>query len=405
MSISLQKYVDIQSRFPTLSTTARTLGGLVFTNSSMIEGADVKYKTAFDKGEAVELDLTSVGECFGISTQENPTPEYEFALRYYSYISPTGHIPCALKFAKVLPTGADGALEKPEVSFTRIDETNNAFGSFTFLDTADKQWKSTELKGVATMNGGKDTRYLFVVNHIRGEQTVEEVIQDKSFFFNDVKGTCYISGADAYSAYMPMSIFASTDYEKGDEAPCHMFKQFGYEDPSVKTNSEYEAFKGANINFYGQSQSNGMRLSFYQRGFNTDGTNTAIYCNEVWFKSACESKLIHFFLQSERVPANDEGVALVSATVNTVCSLATNNNSFTAKTVGADSESSIRTLIARCGGTTGEADQVLKGIENVGYYVFAYLDGSGSEYYIHYYVFYGTSDSVRYIKGDDVLVH
>ena len=45
-------------------------------------------------------------------------------------------------------------------------------------------------------------------------------------------------------------------------------------------------------------------------------------------------------------------------------------------------------------------------VERVGYAVYGYYtyDESKGEYYIHYFIFYGTADSVRYIKGDDILI-
>lgn len=446
MSISIKKFVDIRSSLPEGAANARSYGGLVFTASEMMSTASRKEE--YDGGAAVGLSLAEVQECFGATSVE-----FEFATKYYGYSSPSGNTPSLLKFAKVLnkeieftpyaehtayavgdyvysdfthykcissvsaeentgwnvvahaftATEETTALESAKAALTRINEESNDFGSFTFLSTTAKTFTNEELVAAAAVNSGFGNRYLMVVDSIRGSKTADAVAAEEAEF-SDADGTCFVCGADACSGRMPMAIFAATDFV-GGSVTNPMFKQFADEKPTVKNDDEYEKFKKAHVNFYGRTQSNGATIDFYQHGYNTDGTDTAVYCNEIWFKSTCESRLINLLLSNERVPANDTGVALVRSTVSEVCDSAVINGAFMAKTVGKTSASAIRNIIGAAGGDATDADAVVDGIEGTGYSVFAILKtNDAGEYIISYWVFFGTADSIRFIKGNDIGV-
>lgn len=292
--------------------------------------------------------------------------------------------------------------ESANAAFTRVREKTNMFGSFTFLDTATKTFGVYELVEVSTANSGLAAKFLFVVNDKRGSQDADAVVEKKLLMAGS-EGTVFVSGATASSGYMPMAIFGSTDYENGT-VNVQMFKQFPGELPTVKDDSEYEKFKAANINFYGRTQANGSTIDFYQRGFNTNGDDTAVFCNEAWFKSSCATRIMEMFLANERVPANKDGVDMVVYEVFGVCQTARSNGMFMSKEVSNSDARKIKMLVAQNGGTNENAETILGEVETVGYSIWAFLTESGGEYQIHYYVFYGTADSIRFVKGDDILI-
>ena len=471
MAISQKQYIEVNSRFPERISMERNLGGLVFTRSEPLSSAykkDAKDPTvnnlirSYNDGNLVAMDLQNIATIFGGASESDPgSQEYQFAVRYYSYSSPSGQTPSTLKFVKMLadnyspyrvnvgykqdayvfdetdskvyrvesaidaaenttdisaimgklvevdtPTGIVKNYEAPDVALDRVDKNDNSFGSFVVLGV----FTEDQIKKVCGTNSGYGTRYLcsVAIANPYGTTPAATIVKTKKDVSgaDGTAGTVVVQGDSLLSAAMPMSIFAATDYDAGDEAPCHMFKQFANETPTVFDDTTYAALTKEYINFYGQTQSNGKKISFYQRGFNSDGTDTAIYCNEVWFKSRCITRLMDMFIGNERVPANSEGVAMVRYRVSEVCDKATSNGSFMPKTPRGDEVLQIRNLVKANGGTTEEADEIVSGIENVGYGIFAFLDSqSNGEYFIHYYVFYGTADSVRFVKGDDVMVH
>lgn len=444
MAISITKYVDSSTTFPTATSTGRAFGGLVITGSKNVQpqtpvdeqgnpippGSDtpaanaamVRLYNSLIGGAAEQMSLDEIGVLFTVNSTE-----YKFAERYYNYMSPSGRVASKLTMALFRPAGFE--TETPLQAYERLRNETNMFGSFTFIslgggDSSDAEVTGDgleELRAVAKENGlsaNLDTRFLFVVNDVRGAQSATEVVSKvtgENAVFDSVKGTCFVSGHDEASACMPMAILAATDYIDG-EVVNYMFKQFDGETPTVKDDATYTAFNKANINFYGRTQTNGQTLDFYQRGFNSDGVDTAVYCNEMWFKSTCETALMGLLLGSERIGANNYGVDMVRSTVIEQCSKGVNNGMFSPKDIATSEVRKLRSLIVNIGGTNEDVENIVAGINTVGYSVYAYLAyvspendtkeqlSATGEYIIHYYVFYGTADSIRHIKGDDILI-
>lgn len=439
MAINLRNYVDITTVFPDADVAARAFGGLVLTAKDMIpppsDASDQskhlrELYAAYNEGKVVYLSLNECSILFNKGVYNSATDtwttpadeEYAFATGYYGYMSPSGRFASRLAFCKILKK-ADDTYETPLDAFKRADMQPNiaGFGSVTCLSASQEGGSSDSsdgdaglqlLKDLADYNQGDDMRckYLIVVNNARGEQSAETVANNAKEF-KDYKNVCFVSGCDGASGYMPMSIFGSTDYNDG-QVVNFMFKQFPGEKPTVLDDDTYTKFNEANVNFYGRTQTNGQTLDFYQRGFNTDGVDTAICCNEIWFKAACESALIQVLMGRERIPANDVGVAIVNNTVTEQCLKAVANGAFMPKATTASDVRFIAEMIQGIGGSFDDAERIATNIGINGYSVYATLRkgqvegvmGSQAEYYVVYYVFYGTADSIRYIKGTDVLI-
>lgn len=424
MAINIKKYVDISTTFPSADVAGRSFGGLVFTATEMLpdKGQLPEYKEAYETyndGGVCFLTLSEVGALFGAGlwnseTQKwdvEPSEEYLFATGYYGYVSPSGRFASRMCFSKVL----NG--ERPIDAFKRVNATTNLFGSFTFLSLSGGGESSviaedvdiSLLVEVAEYNQTLDTKYLFVVNRVRGELPASNVTQECRLF-KDISGTCYVSGKTAVSAYMPMAILASTDYSAG-QVVNFMFKQFSTEEPTVFDDDTYKKFNLNLVNFFGRTQTNGQTVDFYQRGFNTNGTDTAIYCNELWFKSICETALIDLEVSRERISADPLGVDLVKLEVVDCCSNAIRNGMFMQKELVASDLRSIREIIINSGGSETDVGSIEADVSTKGYSVYAFLKTIADEALsgvkeksIVYYVFYGTADSVRYIKGNDILL-
>lgn len=412
MAISINKIIDISTKFPSVPPTGRSFGGLVFTATPMntTENVDLSLiKADYDANKVVEMSLSEIYALFGENSEE-----YKFANGYYGYLSPSGRFASALKFAKM------GATETPRAAFERVRGETNMFGSFTFLSVGGTHDSSSDypdasieqLVAVAQDNEKLDSRYLFVVNYqwdgLTSQKEAVKAARAQFGYPNNepIQGTAFVAGGTSYFAYMPMAIFAATDYAEG-EVTNHMFKQFTGEHATVKDDATYAEFNALQINFYGQTQTNGATINFYQRGFNTDGTDTAIYCNEIWFKSGCETSLMNILLGRERLSADDDGVSTVVNEVYSVCGQAVANGAFMPKTVSTEDQKSILQYIAKAGGTNTQGQDIISSLARVGYAVFGYLappTQTTPEYYIRYTVFYGTADSIRFIKGDDILV-
>lgn len=464
MAINSRKYVDISTTFPSAGTRERALGGLVFTTDEMtlkpaedtggsavgaaeplmldgrpasyVAGAyqctdnvnwewdsttgmykavvsnktvyppnahQIKMRMQYYNGDVLGISLDAIATVFGLQSKV-----YKFALGYYSYISPSGRYASQLKLYKVTE-------ESLVQAFLNANNKTNNFGSFTFLapdsqegssDDSSADWNMTAYVEVANANARLDTKYLFVVNDIDKNSMMTDVER-----FYTIRGVCFLHGSSDVSAYMPMAILGSTDYANG-QVVSFMFKQFGTETPSVESDEDYVEFNAARINFYGYTQTNGQTLAFYQRGFNTDGQDTAVYCNELWFKAACETALLTMISSRERLPANALGIDLVKLEIAQVGSQATTNGAFMQKVADATDLRQIREIVIGSDGDETDVNDIVSDLSATGFSTYAYLSqlndpeitGPQSEPIIAYYVFYGTADSVRFIKGNNILL-
>ena len=398
MAISITKYVDVNSAFPAGVSDIGSFGGLVLSGSAGNFAEDSDYLN----GKMVALSLAEVAEAFG-----GDSDEYKFAARYYGYISPSGEMPTALQFFYV----RDG--EDKSEAINRAMGASTMFGSLTFLSVSSDESSAGDddiesyVDAAATV-AGYGGKFLFVVNYVKGEDESAADVAEKKKLFDGVKGCCFIAGSDAASACMPMAIFAATDFENG-QVSAYMFRQFPGATPSVMTDADYETYKAANVNFYGRVQTNGQTIDFFQRGFCTDGVDLGSYCNEAWFRAKCEQALMGLLVSNNIVPATDEGVELVKSTVRAQCRSAISNGMFQRKQV-VDEDGSIKSLIMKnLGGTLDDYNTLVDDVQLTGYYIFAALSQVdagilGSEYVVRYYVFYGTAEGVRFIKGTDMML-
>jgi len=467
MAINSKNFVDISTTFPKAGATNRAFGGMVFTPNGLsgisvdanglptpkdengepypkeaetyvikvgnesypfvwdeekgyvatdgdsnyypANAFEISIWIAYEKGNPIGLSLDDALTYFGMNSKE-----YEFAAGYYSFTSPTGRFPSKLKFKK---QDANKTLLE---NFTDLDKATNQFGAFTFLAPDDSSSSTAnvdddylaQLLKVAVYNHSLDTKYLFVVNQ-KAQSGATDYLSaiTNCGKFSKVSGTCFVYGATDVSAYMPMAILASTDYANG-QVVNFMFKQFANEEPTVQDQNVYSAFNQGLVNFYGQTQTNGQTLDFFQRGFNTNGTDTASYCNEMWFKAECETALLNLLISNERIPADQNGVASVKIAVADVCSVASRNGSFMQKEASQADRKTVREIVNLSGGEELEVDGIIVDVGTKGYSIYAYLSemadadklGKTSEKIIVYYVFYGTADSIRFIKGNDILL-
>ena len=414
MAINLKKYVDISTIFPGNNSGERGFGGLIFTKSEPIAplSSSVAYNTYQATGFAY-MSLTDVQEIFG-----KTSVEYKAAEKYYDYVSPSGRFASKLAFMKYGDSKAPTAVD----ALTKADQMPNisGFGSVLFIDqdTVSDFGVSTasgaesipdelqELVSVATYNNDiLANKYLIVIARTFDATEVANYSIEREVF-KDIPGVCYVVGEDVTSGVMPQAILGAIDFVNG-QTTNFMFKMFDKEVPAITDSNLYDSLTASLINFYGQTQTNGQTLAFYQRGYNTDGTDTALFCNEMWFKSACEMELLDLLTNTERIPANSLGVDMVKLAVVDVCSDAVNNASFMPKVADRSAMKTIRQIVTVSDGGEEAVSSIAADLETKGYSVYAYLaepKSASTEQYIAYYVFYGTADSIRFIEGNNVLI-
>lgn len=385
MAISQTKYIDISSSIIQAAIGNRDLSGLVISSGASVTSMSPKtdIQTEYESGGVITLTLDGVLRTFGATS-----PEYKFAQKYFSYVSPTGRSPRALNFKKILDE-----MTPAEALEAALGKTAN-FGSFTFLDT-ENTYSLAELKEAYIINNGLNFRFLAVhsekfsaiATHVTNAGTLGE-IQSCHFCISN----------DFYGAAIPMAIAASINYSNTGSAVCFMYKQFPGEIPTVTDTDNFETLTEANINFYGQTQVNGQQLSFYQKGINLDGTDTSVYMNEVWFKSQVITNFFNLMTEVERIPANYVGESMImSSVVLPVVATALSNGVIMVGKALTDQQ---KAIVFQYTNDPTAADTVT----NEGYWSTISIENDGGEYKAFYRIIYAGADSVRFVDGTHNIV-
>ncbi len=118
---------------------------------------------------------------------------------------------------------------------------------------------------------------------------------------------------DEYPEMPTMIQLAATDYSKRNATSNFMFKSFQLT-PSVTDTTVSNNLDLLRVNYYGQTQINGVLRSFYQRGV-LMGASTApvdqnVFGNEQWLKDYLTTLWLNALLSLPRIPANDDGRAI-----------------------------------------------------------------------------------------------
>lgn len=291
--------------------------------------------------------------------------------------------------------------ESPADALSRVNSLSNNFGSFAILagDITEASWTNTDLNALLTQNAGYNYKYLASMPILPLGGNFEDTSNEIAFVtaVGTQNGASANRGKDGTCAAIPMAIFGAIDYNGVGTAPNFMFKQISGETPTVFSDQVADTLDGIRVNYYGQTQSNGQPLAFYQRGFNLDGEDTAVYCNEVWLKSHISTAIFNLLLATERVPANTDGEAMVYTTIAGAAQQAITNGTIQpGKTLTPAQRSMVYQL-------TGDSEAYMK-VQNAGFWLDVVIEENGNDYKAVYKLVYGKGDSIRKVEGTDILM-
>lgn len=430
MAIPMKRYVSIQSGTDSSVVGSRALGGLVFCTENMKSSADASIKSTYNAGTPIKMSMESIASLF-----DDDTDVYKFAQKYFSYISPSGTTPDGLTVVKMQNA------EDPDEALARVDGLTNDFGSFTFLGVtvsfAPSAWSAThayvvgdvvtnsgssyycisahtssaafatdsakwmrvsatytasKLAEVAEQNAGYNYRYLFCISFDAVHPTTLATA------IGSYNGTAYVIGDDPIcGSYMLMAVAAATDYDATNSTTVFMYKQFSGETATIYSETTADSMDAKYINYYGRTQTNGKTIDFLQRGFMSNGDDIACYCNEIWLKSRIATDIINLLTSIEKIPANEDGAAMIFG----ICSAAATD----AITNG--------TILVGKPLDQGQIFQILqltndpKAVDRIneqGYWLNVVIVKDGNEYKAKYRLVYSKGDAIRKVEGTHNLI-
>lgn len=300
-------------------------------------------------------------------------------------------------------TGAilcNGALaESLTTTLSNSVQGSNNFGSFTFLlsDT----FSTTQNVEIATWNATQNIMFQYMVPVTAANASA----QSAALLSYPGCAMTLTPLSTEYPEMIPMIILAATDYTSVNGTQNYMFQQFTVT-PSVLNNADADTYDALRVNYYGQTQTAGQYLAFYQRGQLT-GTGTAptdqnVYANEQWMKDDCAAQIMTLLLSLPKVSANDRGRSQLMTVLQGVISLALKNGTIS---VGKTFSSVQKIYITNA---TGDAKAWFQ-VQNIGYWLDiemqSFVDDSGAtEYKAVYTLIYAKDDIIRKVEGTHVLI-
>lgn len=386
MALDQNRYIRISTNVGNTAIGIRDFNGLAFTTTAMLSGAGA-LKTAYDKGEVVQLTKQQVTTCFGSSSSE-----VAFADKYFAYCSPEGFSPTKLSFAKI---GVGSGETTPLQAFNRVVSGYNNFGSFTVLGkigSSSGELTAAQIKAVADANAALNSLFLFCISLTPENYTAVTTAVGKP------EGTFYSYAKDhVYGAYRPMSIVASARWDLANSSPMFMFKEFPSDTYDVETEELADALDALNVNYLGRVHTNGQMVDFLQRGFNADGTDTGVFCNEMWFKASVATSYFNLVLRMNKIPANDDGAAMIRSAISDVITRALDNGTIL---VGKPLDNNDKAYIY----SLTENENAFDLVQSQGFYLMVWIAKDGTEYKAYYRLIYSKGDGVRFTEGVHNLV-
>lgn len=381
MAISFTKYVDITSGVGgSGGVRQRDLIGRIFTTD-----------TALAAGEIVEVTtLADVGTLFGTDSEE-----YKRASFYFGWVSKNITSPTKLSFAR----WDDATPETITDVLTASTEANNNFGSFCFTDTA--ALSQAEIEEAATWNAAQNNMFQF---HTK-VAAADAAAWSAAMIGYAGLGLTLDEVADEYHEMIPMIILAATNYTKRNSTQNFMFQRFNVT-PTVTTTTLSNTYDGLRVNYYGQTQTAGQSLAFYQRGVLmgglTDAVDMNVYANEQWLKDAAGSAIMDLLLAMPKISANELGRSQVMSVVQSVIDQALLNGTIS---VGKPLNTTQKLYVTSITGDELAWHQV----QNIGYWLDVAIESyvttdSRTEWKATYSLMYSKDDVVRSVEGTHTLI-
>lgn len=376
---SATSYADVASTLKT-AINANTAGGALWesasvtynaTNSSFIltggvaGAAVITYATKAESG----TDISSV-----IGWDENSAP--------------------------ILSNGTDAANLTDILNITV--ELSNNFASYGFINT---NLDTDAIDEIGTWNDAQNNDYLFCgdVGAANYSSIAATAAGHKGLSINY---NINYDQADTLPAYlMPATILAATDYSAPNGTLNFMYQQFPSQPVAVDTNELSNTLDALFVNYNGQTQKAGQKIEFYQDGYLADGTDAAVYCNEIWLKDAMATEILNLEIALNKIPANDDGLGMIEAVLQGVIGEALNdgtgNGTISAGKALTNTQKAYITQIT--GDSTAWQTVQLNGYVLTVKLTQSVVNGA-TKYIADYTLIYSKGDSIRKVEGRHILI-
>lgn len=283
-------------------------------------------------------------------------------------------------------------------AFDTIYQENNNFATFVFLGLTDSTEIAT-LAGYVAQNYPSEFMMIVPVTS-SNYATIQSAVANINGVSLELCGEADDTGK--FNFVMPMSITATTDYNKENGTVNYMYTQDSNMTVVVDDDTSATTYDNAKVNYYGRTQQAGQKLAFYQNGvLQGNYQDQNIYINEVWLKDALTTKFLNYMLLTSNWYANKGGQAIGQGLVIDIIDRAKLNGTITTeKEISEEDKVYIYNITAD--------ENAWRRIYEEGYCLYTSIEkvkiNNQDTYKFSYVLLYSKGDSIKKVDGYNILI-
>lgn len=378
MAISQKKYVEIGSTVTVSAPSLPIRALFIIPNGTTTSGVTV--------GTDVPTQVTNADFISGTSAVKTAIQTY-FSSRGSTGLSPSD--------ALVIKAPSSGT-NPYSLALQAAINSAEPFACCCPL-VASGQISTNEVTAMLNLNTDSNIQFFIPTNEVYSATThaMLDLANGKRLLNMTFGGT---EGDFQKAACAAMGIICATDYDQPNSAPTLMYKRHDAISASVTDDAAYLGYVNKKVNFFGLTKTYGSSYTFYQRGVNGDGTDTAIEVNDLWLRGTISRGLMTLLTNMPKIPANATGVSSIYTVVDSSAQRGLDNGVILAnKTLSAEK----RALVLSYAGGDEEA---VNDVQSQGYHISCQLVETDNEYECKYVLIYSKGDAIKKIVGTHVLI-
>lgn len=271
------------------------------------------------------------------------------------------------------------------------------FATFSFIPVLDQD----QIEEVATWLNTQNLMYMYMVPVTSTDAAAisESLMQlnGNALTLSPIEG--------AFPELFPAMILAATDYTKANASQNYMYQQYNF-DASVNDDADSATYDALRVNYYGQTQTAGQNIAFYQRGVltgvATSPSDINVFANEIWFKSSVGDAFLSALLALNEIPANAAGRATCITIIQGVITTALLNGTIS------PGQTFTTTQLQTIAQITNDPKAYLQ-VQNIGYWLDVNFSSTvttdgRTEYQANYTLVYAKNNAIRKVVGTHVLI-
>lgn len=392
----------------TIGATTATLTGINLSAAGSLAAVASDIQTAIQAHTAGGVDWTSSTVAYVAAPTNGGQPQFVLtggvtgaeAMNIQPALSGTDLGPLLGWLEAGAIIGQGSAVETITTTLNNTENVSNNFGSVAFIPSLSTPQNTTFAQWIA----GKNVLYMGCV------PVTSSTASAISAALAPYGGMALTLSpiADDFPELIPAAVLAATNYNNPNAVQNYQFQTNFPSTPSVTDLADKVTYDALNVNYYGQTQSAGNLINFYQTGILTGPTSSPAfmntYANEQWLKDAMAATLLGLQLALAEISADQQGVSNVMSVMQPVVNQGKTNGTIVIRGNANPFDATEQLYIQQITNSPTAAQKV----QTTGYWlnvtIVPEVVDNTTQYIISYTLVYAQSNAINFIQGTDVLV-